>query len=152
VNGSESLDHLSFGLTTGRLAEQERTLARLRTGAGTVLGSASIAGSFLSAKTHDGSLDVWGALALVAFVVCIGSAIWVLLPHTFVFAFGGEALRAEAGRGIRDVKEGYHVAAIWIEPHLVANETKMAGLTTWLTVSCVLLAAEIVLWTFSLVG
>ena len=89
---------------------------------------------------------------MLASVLCLGSAVWVLLPHTFVFAFAGEELRTETGRGIRDVKDGYRVAATWIEPHLHANEDRMARLTNWLTASCVLLAAEIVLWTFSLVG
>jgi hypothetical protein len=30
----------------------------------------------------------------VAFVLCLASAIWILLPHKMVFAFRGEALLA----------------------------------------------------------
>lgn len=75
---------LSFELTTNVLAEQERALSGLRTRAGTVLAAASIAGSFLGAKTGHGSLDTWGILALISFVLCFGSAIWVLVPHEFV--------------------------------------------------------------------
>jgi len=34
-------------------------------------------------------------LVLIAFVVCLAAAIWVLVPHELVFAFRGEALLAE---------------------------------------------------------
>jgi hypothetical protein len=45
-----SIEQISFELTASALAEQERALSALRACAGTVLGSASIAGSFLGAR------------------------------------------------------------------------------------------------------
>jgi hypothetical protein len=42
---TESIERLSYELTAGALAEQERTIASLRACAGTVLASASVAGS-----------------------------------------------------------------------------------------------------------
>ena len=48
---AESIEQLSFELTANALAEQERALSGLRARAGTVLAAASIAGSFLGAKT-----------------------------------------------------------------------------------------------------
>jgi hypothetical protein len=150
---AESIEQLSFELTANALAEQERALSGLRARAGTVLAAASIAGSFLGAKTGHGSLGAWGVLAMISFALCVGSAIWVLLPHALVFAFRGEALLAESDhRGVKDVTEAYRSAGIWIEPHLQANRDKIAWLSNWLAVSCVLLAAEVILWTISLIG
>ncbi len=92
---AESIEQLSFELTTDALAEQERTLAGLRARAGTILASPSIAGSFFGAKTSHGSLGFTGILAMIAFAGCVGSATWILLPHALVFAFRGRALLAE---------------------------------------------------------
>jgi hypothetical protein len=61
---AESVEQLGFELTAQALTEQERSLAGLRAGAGTVLGAASIAGSFLGAKATHGSLDAWAILAM----------------------------------------------------------------------------------------
>jgi hypothetical protein len=150
---SESIEQFSFELTPSALAEQERALTGLRARAGTVLAAASIAGSFFGAKTSHGSLDVWGVLAMIAFALCVGSSIWVLLPHAFVFAFRGETLLAESDhRGVSNVTEAYRTAGIWIEPHLEVNRGKIAGLSNWLAASCALLSAEVILWTLSLIG
>jgi hypothetical protein len=150
---AESIEQLSFELTAGALAEQERALAGVRARAGTVLAAASIAGSFFGVETSHGSLGVWGVLAMVAFALCVGSAIWVLLPHAFVFAFRGETLLAESDhRGVSDVVEAYRTAGIWVQPHLEANRNKIADLSDYLAASCVLLAVEVILWTLSLIG
>jgi hypothetical protein len=90
---------------------------------------------------------------MLAFALCVGSAVWILLPHAFVFAFRGQTLLAESDhRGVSDVIEAYRTAGIWIEPHLEANRNKIAGLSNWLAASCALLAAEVILWTLSLIG
>jgi hypothetical protein len=150
---ADSIEQLSFELTANALSEQERALSGLRARAGTVLAAASIAGSFLGAKTGYVSLDVWGILAMISFALCVGSAIWVLLPHALVFAFSGEVLLAESDqRGMQAVTEAYRTVGIWIEPHLKANSNKIVGVSNWLTVSCVLLVTEVTLWTISLIG
>jgi hypothetical protein len=59
---ADSVEQLSYELTTAALAEQEGALPGLRTRSGTVLAAASIAGSFLGAKTSHGGLDVWAIL------------------------------------------------------------------------------------------
>jgi hypothetical protein len=146
-----SIEELSYQLTADALAEQERALNALRTRAGTVVAAASISGSFLGAKVNHGSLDVWAILALIVFVLCLATAIWVLLPHRLVFAFRGEALLAESDhQDVQDVAEAYRAAGIWIEPHLDVNAAKIGELSEWFTVSCGLLAAEVILWTVSL--
>jgi len=150
---AESIEQLSFELTAGALAEQERALSALRARAGTVLAAASIAGSFFGAKTNHGSLGVLGVLAMVSFALCVASAMWILLPHAFVFAFRGETLLAESDhRGASNVTDAYRTAGIWVEPHLDANGRKITSLSDCLATSCVLLVAEVILWTLSLVG
>lgn len=146
-----SIEQLSFEISTAAVAEQERSLSGLRTRAGTVLAAASIAGSFLGAETNHGRLDTWAVLAVVAFAACLASSIWVLLPHKLVFAFRGDALLAESGRqDVADVREAYRAVSGWIGPILDSNRDKIEKLSTLFTISCVLLAAEVILWTISL--
>lgn len=120
-----------------------------------MLAAASIAGSFFGAKTSHGSLGACGVLAMVSFAMCVGCAIWILLPHAFVFAFRGETLLAGGDhdhRGASNVADAYRTAGIWVEPHLEANLRRISSLSDCLAACCVLLAAEIILWTLSLIG
>lgn len=148
-----SIEELSYRLTSEALAEQERALNALRARAGTIVAAASISGSFLGAKVSHGSLDAWAVVALIAFVLCLGCAIWVLLPHSLVFAFRGEALLGMSDQeGVEDVAQAYRAVGIWIEPYLDANRDKIGQLSAWFTVSCILLAAEVLCWTISVTG
>jgi hypothetical protein len=148
---TDSIERLSFELTLGAVAEQERAVTGLRSCAGTVLGAASIAGSFLGARLGGRSLDAWGALATVSFALCFGSAIWVLVPRDLGLSFRGQGLTAdgETEPGV-DLAEGYRAACRWIESQLELNGRKIDRLSGWLTISCGLLATEILLWTISL--
>jgi hypothetical protein len=148
-----SIEEFSYQLTAEALREQEHAAAGLRGRAGTVLAAASVSGSFLGAKVSLGALDVWGVLALVAFVACVCAAIYVLLPHKLVFAFRGQALLAASDHeGIDDVSEAYRAVGIWIAPILESNRDKIADLADWFTLSGGLLAVEVILWTVSLAG
>jgi hypothetical protein len=90
-----------------------------------------VSGSFLGTKVSDGSLDVCAVLALIAFVLCVGAAIFVLLPHKLVFALRGQALLgASDHEGIDDVTEAYRAAGIWIEPVLELNRGGSATFQT----------------------
>jgi hypothetical protein len=150
---AQSVEQLSFELTASALAEQERTLAGLRTRAGTVVAAASIAGSFLGAEASHDSINAWGALALLSFVSCIACAIWVLMAHELVFAFDGQTLLGESDRReLAEIAEAYRTAGTWIARHLDFNREKVARLAGWLTVSGLLLTVEIVLWIISLIG
>jgi hypothetical protein len=116
---AESIEQLSFELTTNALAEQERAVTALRARAGTILAAASIAGSFLGTTASHSSLDGWAVAALITFALCLGTAIVVLLPHEFVFAFRGRAvLAASDHEGIQDVSDAYRAADIWIRGSL----------------------------------
>lgn len=147
---AQSIEQLSFELSSDELAEQERTLSSLRSCASTVLGAASVASSFLVAKASHGSLDAWAILAMVAFVLCLACSVWVLLPHEFVFVFRGDSLLTASDRsGMSDQNEAYRAIGVWVKPHVWANRGRIASLATWLTASCGLLALEVVLWTIS---
>ena len=50
-----------------------------------------------------------------------------------------------------EITEAYRTAGAWIERHLNFNRHRVARLAGWLTVSGLLLAAEIILWIISLV-
>lgn len=147
---AESIEQLSFELTVDALAEQERAVAGLRARAGTVLAAASIAGSFLGAETRHGSLGAFSLLALVAFVLCMGTSVSVLLPHRLVFVAHGTRLLGEEEL-LSDVTQAYRAAGKWIEPQLRTNTHEIARLSDCLAASCVLLAVELVLWTISII-
>lgn len=134
------------------MAEQERALSALRARAGTVLAAASIASSFYGAEASHGPVGTLSVLAMISFALCVTSAIWILLPHAFVFAFRGQKLLTESDGRRPDVTATYRAAGVWIESYLEANLGKIASLSDWLAASCILLVIEIALWTLSLIG
>lgn len=146
-----SIEELSYDVTSGALAEQERALAALRVRAGTVIAAASVSSSFLATKAADGSIDLWGWLALGLFVCCLGSSLAVLLPYEFDFGFSGQVLLGESDqRGVDDVEQGYRALTLWLEPSLTKNRDRIELLSRWFALSCVLLAAEVVIWVISI--
>jgi hypothetical protein len=143
-----TIERISFRLTADELAEQERTVAALRACAGTVLAAASVAGSFLAASAGHRLLDGWALAAMLAFLLCSTSAIRVLMPHPFVFAFrGASLLRTLQAGSSADVAEAHRAVAAWIEPQLHANRRRITLLEESLSASCLLLALEVLLWT-----
>jgi hypothetical protein len=150
---SDSIERLSFELTTRALAEQERAVSGLRGTAGIVLSAASIAGSFLGARIDVDSLDLWTALATIAFVLCSGAAIWVLSPRDLSLYFGGsDLIEASDARDVVAVAEGYRAACRWMELHLQRNRRVLRSLAGWLSFACLALAVEVLLQTISIIG
>ena len=147
---SDSVRQLAFELTRSSLSEQEKRLADLRARSGTILAAASIAGSFLAA--NNGHVDATAALAIVAYVVCVGAALYVLLPHALVLEFRGSVvteLEAELGGGL---DAAYGAVTDWLEEFHEANRGKLIALGRWFTASCGALGLEVVLWTLSITG
>jgi hypothetical protein len=96
---------------------------------------------------------VCGVLATISVALCFARAIWVLLPRDFGLPFRGQGLTADGDTEPEvDLAEGYRAASRWIEPQLELNGRKIDRLSGCLTVSCGLLASEILLWTISLTG
>jgi hypothetical protein len=146
----DSVRQLAFELTRSSLSEQEKRLADLRSRSGTVLAAASIAGSFLATK--NGDVDTLAALAILAYLFCVGAAVYVLLPHALVLEFRGSViteLDAELGGGI---EAAYDAVTEWLEDFHEENRATLAALGRWFTASCAALGAEVVLWTLSITG
>jgi hypothetical protein len=147
---SDSVRHLAFELSRGSLSEQEKRLSELRSRAGTVLAAASIAGSFLATK--HGEIDTTAALAIVAYVVSVTTAIYVLLPHELVLEFRGSVVNEteqEIGGGL---EAAYEAVTGWLEEFHAHNRSKLEALGRWYTASCAALGVEVVLWTLSVTG
>jgi hypothetical protein len=148
---ADSIEQLSFELTSGVLSEQERAVSSLKVSAGTVLGAASIAASLVAARLGGRPLGAWLVLVGIAYVLCFASAIWVLLPRDLVLSFSGaELLAAGDGDRLAGVAEGYRAASAWIGPYLASNRLRIDRLEDWLTISCLLLSVEVSLCTITL--
>lgn len=141
---SNSIEQLSFELKSQALSEQEHYLSSLRSSAGTVLGAASIAAPLLATRIVGRPFDIWVALAMIAFVLCLASAIGVLLPRELAVSFSGAQLIADGDRAVGDVSEAYRTVVRWSEPSLTRNRRTIDRLADWLTLSCLLLAVEII--------
>jgi hypothetical protein len=116
-----------------------------------VLGAASIAASLLAA--HIGrSLNVWVAPAMIAYVLCLASALWVLLPRDLMVSLDGSELVSDDDGAVIDVSEARRAAARWSGPRLTRNRRTIDRLADWLTLSCLLLAMEIVSCVISLMS
>jgi hypothetical protein len=89
---------------------------------------------------------VVGVLALIAYLVCVGACITVLLPHRLVFAFRGSTLIETARDGQANLEDALEVATGWFEAFLEDNRIELERLTRWYTVACLALGAEIVSW------
>ncbi len=149
---SDSIERLSYELTASALAEQERSLTSLRSGAGAVLGAASIAGSLWGTRAAGHSLDPWALLAAMAFALCSASAIWVLMPRNLALSFNGEELLAAGeAHSPAAVADGYRTACQWMEPYMEVNRRTLDRLANWLTFACGLLSAEVLLQTISII-
>jgi hypothetical protein len=141
---ADSVQHLAYELTRGSLSEQEQRLSGLRTRAGTILAAASIAGSFLAAK--NGSIDTPAILAIVAYVACVGAAVYVLLPHELVLEFRGSVVNELAYERGGGIDAAYEAVTEFHE----SNAGTLGGLGRWYTIACAALGVEVLLWTLSI--
>jgi hypothetical protein len=146
---SKSIEQLSLELTWRSLDEQERYLSSLRSGAGTVLGAASIAASLLATRIGRSS-NAWAVPAMISYGLCLASALWVLLPRDFLVSLGGPELISEDDDAVADVGSAYRATVRWSKPSLIRNRRTIDRLADWLTLSCLLLTAEIVSCVISL--
>ena len=129
---SDSIERLSFELSTRALAEQERMLAGMRATAGTLIAAASVAASLRTPSTAHVSLG--GVIALVACTLSVACAVWVLLPHALAFAVHGDDLRlvdhqarsGGAARALEQVRTCPHCAVAVIRLRLPADRDRLA--------------------------
>jgi hypothetical protein len=85
-----SLEELAYDLSRSAIEQQEKRQAELRSRAATMLAAASIAGSFLAGQAvKAGTLDGFGVCAVLSYLGCVASSLYVLLPHQLVLEFRG---------------------------------------------------------------
>jgi hypothetical protein len=148
-----SIEELSYELTAGALAEQERALNALRTRAGTIVAAGVHLGIVPRRKGQQWHLRRMGdpcadRIRHVPRVRDLGAAsslARICLPRRGV-------ARDERSGGRRGRRAGISSGRIWIEPSLDTNRDKIGELSSWFTASCILLAAEVILWTISVAG
>jgi hypothetical protein len=102
-------------------------------------------------RAHTGlSIDTPAVLAIVAYVACVGAAVYVLLPHELVLEFRGSVvneLEYERGGGL---DAAYEAVTEWLEEFHESNAGTLRGLGRWYTIACAALGAEVLLWTLSI--
>jgi hypothetical protein len=139
---------LALELSRSAVQDQADRLSDLRTRAGTLLAAASISGSFLGV-TH-GTLDTVAILALVAYLVSVGAAIYTLLPHKLSTEFRGTVLLRDSRKVEATDEEAYESAVRWLEVTRGENAAVLDDLTRWYVVAAVALGVEVVLWIVAL--
>jgi hypothetical protein len=138
---------LAYELSRAALRDQAERLSDLRTRAGTLLAAASIAGSFVGVTR--GTIDTLALLALVAYLVSVGTAVYTLLPHELTTEFRGSALLRVAREADATDDEAYEAAVNWLERIRGDNVGMLDTLARWYVASAVALGIEVVLWALS---
>lgn len=140
----------AYDLALRAIEQQERRLNELRGRGGTLVAAASIAASVLGAQAvRTGSLEALAALAIVAYVCCVLSTLYVLLPHKLVLEFRGCVLFEFARAADASDDEALRTAADWIEEFHESNRDELARLGRWYSAAVIAVGIEIVLWTIS---
>jgi hypothetical protein len=111
-----SIVEAGYELSQNAISEQNERLSDLRGRTATLLAAASLAASFLGGQSiRSGDLGMLGAFALIAYLVCVGACITVLLPHRLVFSFRGSTFIETAREARVDLEAGLEVATGWFE-------------------------------------
>ena len=127
---------------------QHSSLNELRSRTGLILAAASVSASFIGAglASGDHSLGFLGGLALVAFVIAVGSCIRVLMPaQGWWFATSPAVLIedwVDIDRG--EASMTLHLAKS-LEGHYDRNRQKLDDLFVWFQVAAISVAAEVIL-------
>jgi hypothetical protein len=148
------LARLAYETSLRTLTLQEASLNELRARTGTLVAAASLVTSFLggAAFTRSG-FDAWSILALVAFVVVIGAATWVLLPRKnhLVFSIHGSKLyEGEIRDDVFAIGETYRRLAYWLDGFHDGNDPKINRLFAFYRVATALLLVEVAAWSSQL--
>jgi hypothetical protein len=139
---------LALELSRSAVTDQAERLSDLRSRAGTLLAAASIAGSFSGITL--GALDTVAVLALVAYVLCVGACIYVLLPQELSTEFRGSVLLDVSREAGATDDEAYESVVRWLEEVRSDNATTLGDLTRWYAAAAIALGLEVVLWIVAL--
>jgi hypothetical protein len=148
------LAKLAYETSLRTLSLQEASLNELRARTGTLVAAASVVTSFLggAAFTRSG-LDAWSVVALVAFVLSISAATWVLLPrknHLIFSLHGSKLYEDEIRDDIFAIGETYRRLAYWLDGFHDDNDLKINCLFAWYRGATALLLVAVVAWSVQL--
>jgi hypothetical protein len=149
---THSVADAAYDLALRAIEQQERRLNELRSRTGTLIAAASVATSLLGSQgPRVGDIDASGAAAVLAYVVCVASALVVLLPHRLVLEFRASTMfgASDAVDAAR-LDEVLRAASAWIERFQARNRVELRRMGRWYTAACAGLGLEVVFWTVSL--
>lgn len=149
-----SPEEVAYNEALRSITQQQGVLDGLRSRAGTLFASASIATSFLGGLAlQDTAVHGLGWVAVGAFVGMALCSILILWPRWgWVFRLSADDLVRDwvDERGTMDAM--HRDLALYLERHYQANESKLGRLLILFQVAAVLLVVEVVAWLFVLGG
>lgn len=148
------LARLAYETSLRTLSLQDASVNELRARTGTLVAAAALVTSFLggAAFTRSG-FDAASVVALVAFVLAIGTATWVLLPRKdqLVFSIQGSKLyEGEISADVFAIGETYRRLAYWLDGFHEDNDPKINRLFGFYRSATTLLLVEVVAWSIQL--
>jgi hypothetical protein len=159
---TDTPEAIIYGASVRSIERQQQALDNLRSRAGTLIAAAAIVTSFLAAEAlkdpgrggnaHDHSLQTPEVIAIGAFVGLALTAMAILWPWKWTFRVSAKHL---LGKYI-EVDEPWtsqrlqRNLALWLERHVVANQSKLDRLFWAFRGGCFLLAVEVVAWLIDL--
>jgi hypothetical protein len=131
---------------------QERAVEQLRARTATLLAASSLTVSFFGAQAirRTGGLDLFGVLALLAFIASIGFCVCVLLPRSgFAFCVRASEMHRDLSKvdGDDDVRQRW---IHWLEECWDGNQDKIDLLERYYVIAAAALLIELILWSAAL--
>jgi hypothetical protein len=148
------LAELAYRSAAQALVQQEAALNELRSRTGTLLAANAVTASFLGAVAlKGGRLDPAAGLAVLAFAISLGAALYILLPRTRLrFSISGPVLYETLYACGEDAEEIHRRTAYWLEEFWSSNQGTIERLYPWFTIAVIALAIELLLWAVDLTG
>jgi hypothetical protein len=140
-------NRLAYELSRSALTDQSERLSDLRTrrhGAGRRVDRRIVS------RCHQRQIETLSVLALIAYLVSVGAAVYTLLPHTLTTEFRGTALLRVAEDVDATDDEAFEATVRWLEHISATNVGVLGRLTHWYVASAVALGIEVSLWTVAL--
>ena len=141
-------ERLAYEAALRALDKQERLIDELRSRTGLLLAAASLAASFLGREAFAGHPKRGLAiLALVAFLLAVGTSVYVLLPKPgkFIFAMVGAGLYEGLYELRDDLGEVYRRLAYDLDRFWDDNDVELQKLFRAFRLAAVGISAEIVI-------
>jgi hypothetical protein len=101
-------------------------------------------------RSRAGTLLAAAAIALIAYLCCVGACIYVLLPHELSIEFRGTVLLKSRDEVGASDEEAHEAVVQWLENVRADNSGKLRKLKEWYTAAAIALGAEVAFWILTL--